>query len=564
MAGPVTDPTPARLAEGTVLVAVHTTRPEPGWLERVAGRLLDCYRPVLGERTGARVRATADGRAGVITVEPAPPTEPLPDVLVWGVALGADGSAGPADLRRLLDRPQPGHALLGRHVVARIGDDGARLVTAPDLVQTLAHAGGPHRDAWATRELAAAVAADAPLRLAPAHVPERVTFEFVFGDDSLLDGVRTLPEASVVDLTRDRHTEGIWWPVADRLAPGPPTTPASLRDTLARSLLPVVAVDGATLAMTAGRDSLLVASVLAGAGRGLPTFTIGGERLPDAQGAAAVATRLGWSHRLVGSAPDDTWSLARVPVGTRWTDGADTPWNLMGPALRWPTAGALWLAGSGGEIGRAVYRTHAPADPVRVMAEGRASAMSPRAAADLWARVAATVDESRLAGRHPLDVLHARGRTRKWLGRARPVAGVHGVVAAYTGPAVVRALLDAPDDERLGGSLFDAALAADGVDLRSLARRAVVLPPPPGRLAQGWQRLRRSRPGLPGRPVRTDIAPLDAAIRAVCRPGGPTRTILGDRWWAATTRRARHDPAARRWLWGAVAVDALAELLDVL
>ena len=555
--------TVTRLGEGTVLVAVATRDPHEGWLARISDRLVDLYRPALGDATSARTRPGPDGRSGIVVVEADPVTAPLADVVVWGIALDEAGPASPASLTALLQDPAPSHAMLGRYVVTRVGDAGIRLVTSADLVHTLAHAQGPDVQAWATRDLAAAVAAGRRPRLAEAHVPEQVTFEFVFGDDSLLDGVRMLPEASVVDLRASQGRERSWWPVADRFAPGAPTTATSLRETLTRTLAPVAAVDGITLALTAGRDSCLAASVLAEAGARLPTFTIGDEDTPDAQGAAAVAAHLGWPHTHVGPAPGATWSLSRLAPGTRWTEGADTAWNVIGSPLRWPRPGAVWLSGSGGEIGRAVFRSDDTADPARLLAEGRAATMAPRAAEDLRARVAGTVADCRLPGRHPLDVLHARGRQRKWLGRARLVDGVHAVVPAYTSPVAVRALLDIPDAQRLDASVFDRALTLGG-DLRARARQAVVLPPPPGRVATTWRRVWRRRPGLSGRPAGTDHAPLDAAIRSVCRPGSASRRILGDDWWAATTRRARRDVPARRWLWNAVAVDAFAALLETL
>jgi hypothetical protein len=141
----------------------------------------------------------------------------------------------------------------------------------------------------------------------------------------------------------------------------------------------------------------------------------------------------------------------------------------------------------------------------------------------------------------------------RWLGRLAPLPPFTGSLAAYLNPAVVRALLDIPTQQRRDGSLFDAAIARGEPNLLEVARRATsptlrdrceqALPTRVRRRVSGWDR---------------DWAMLEPILREVDAGYQVTRRVLGERWWQQTCAAASHSPHHRHMLWNAVAVDALA------
>jgi hypothetical protein len=518
----------------------------------------------------AGVRIAPDG-AVLLALDVQMP-EALPEVVVWGVPLGVGGALSDEAVREVLARPDHARSLVGRFVVVGRHGGGLRAVTSADAAVVLRRSRGPLGEAAATRGVPALLGAGRRPHVAMDHVAEHVMFDHVLGDDELVADVEAVPEAAILDTRADGLAPSSYWPVAERFAPGPETTPLRLRANVATALEPVVHDGRASLALTGGRDSVLVASVLGERGAQLPTVTMGGADSPDARGAAAVASALGWDHAL---APVDATippSLARAVAAARWDEGLQSGSDTAGPQLRWPAAmrGRLWLTGSGGEAGRAFLWAEKAIDddPLDILVRGRAEHLDADRAARFAERVAeglrVTCAGAPREGLEVLDVLYVRGRMRKWLAGIATPPGTEGAVAAFTHPSVVSALLDIPLARRRDASLVDEALAMGGRDLGALARAAADA----GTSATGRRRpsLRaRVSARLHDRVTAGRRLPLHPALRSVLDELGDdlrTRDVLGERWWDLTLARAPSSGAHSRWLWNVIAVEALSRALD--
>lgn len=563
---------PAHVGSQAVLIVLRPTRRQVGPRE-VRDRLDALYKPLFprGRAWSRWDQSQQHVIAGFQLELIDTPDEAL---TVWGLPVGASGDATDAELLELGASTDSAKALLGTWVVVLERPTSTRLVTSNDLVHTLVRASGPDGVAYATKGLAALVATGAPLQVARDRIAELVLLDYVLGDDELLEGTTVLPEASVVDLDAAGDRVRSYWSIEERFAPGPPTTPQRLREVLSEDLRRLAAVDGAHVALTAGRDSTLVASCLADQGLALPTFTMGDAAFPDALGAAAVAAAWGVSHRCtppLAGTPDFRGAVDRAV----WTEGMDTGWNLVGAGLRWDGPEPIvWLGGSGGEIGRAFYWAGAGqgtpriSDLVDAMLPWTAK-MSSYASRRLKQRaaeaIASAAETTGRTGWASLDVVYARGRMRKWLMRTMPRPEARGLLAAFTGPEVVRALLDVPKDDRRSGAAFDRALALGTPNLHEIARSAL---PVASALQPGptWRRtVARFVPATlldrRHRPAPQPVAGPLAAVLSQLGDAALTRAALGDSWWDTLTQRRGAEPGPQHQLWNAVAVEGLTALL---
>jgi hypothetical protein len=541
-------------------------------VEAVRSRLTHLYGGVL---PGAEVFARPDrSRTHVVA---GLMQRPVPDTsgrTAWGLPVGAAGEATAEELAAVAGDPGAGRSLLGTWVLLEETQDGVLLVSGADLVHTLVRASGPDGVAYATRGLAALTAVGAPLRIALDRVPEYIAFDYVLGDDELLEGTEVLHEAAVVRSDARGDRVSTYWPVEERLAPGAPTDARRLREVVTADVVRMAAVPGAHVALTAGRDSALVASCLRDAGVVVPTLTMGHDAYPDVIGARAVAAAWGTDHRLLAPGPATAPSLARAVCRSAWTEGLETAWNLVGGGMRWDgPADVTWIGGNGGEIGRATYgngRAHPSPDHgvlVRTMLRESDPAHWRKARPALERRMGQALEEARVPGREgwdPVDVVYARGWMRKWLLRSLPRPEVRGMLTGYTSPEVVRALLDIPLDARVRKTVFDEALDLTGLNLHRVAQQALPARPtghPPAPVSplrrlvppQAGRALRAVRPPVAPGPLGQVLAQLPADL--VCHEA------MGRAWWRETVHLATRSRRDAHLLWNAVAVEALAQWL---
>ncbi|HWH27880.1 MAG TPA: hypothetical protein VNU26_02775 [Mycobacteriales bacterium] len=538
---------------GSVLGVLHLPDGDaPAELEAARRRLLRLYRPVL---PGCEVRSRwhEPSRTAVLAVTT---TGELPARGRWGVP------------------PAPADPAAGGPWVTWDGDDRTLTVrTSSTSVATLRTASSGTRSAWATRSLAVHALLGRRPAVRADVVAEHVLLDCTIGDDDLLDGTSRVPDGAVLTASADGVRTTTTVEDAVRYAPGEPTTPTRLRAAALEAAELLGDVPGACLGLTAGRDSGLLAAALVCTGRRPPAFTMGWPGLPDVDGAALRAARLGLDHRavpladldghVVASTEDLTRALQRrrspaalvdaVLRRTRWSDGADLPRNALVGDLAWSGPPVVWLSGSGGELARALYWHEAPPGTPELAAflGPRTGGLARPAADRLAERVTAELDRARACGRTGrggLDVLYLRSRMRGWLGNVAPSPAFSGFLPGLLEPATVRVLLDVPEDQRRTGALF--AAVADGL----LAEGGAAGAHPPPVKPPGRRRLARLRsdPLSDARLLRRVLRRLDAT------GPGVAREVLGERWWRLALDQAPSRPHVRQWLWNAVAVDALA------
>src|SRR3954454_24714226 len=410
------------------------------------GRLRRWYAPVMDVPLSSIVCDAAGTVLGWSGAAALPPM-----VSVHGVPLGAAGAATDDEVRAALADPASSQ-LAGVWSIIGLGSSRARVVTSRGPVHTLVEVRGS--DSWACGSrgaVAHALAARVP-ELARDRLGDLVALDYVLGSEELLTSGQLLEEGSVVDIDSGRAQP--WQPerLADRYRPRSEVTAEELRavvgDAVAKAVVP-----GATLALTAGRDSALLLSCLVERGHQLPTFTMGYGSLPDAKGAAAAARSVGMSHSVLTSNTFDGVALSSARSTERWatkvtsdsdagrrlfdevvrwsvwTEGLDHPRNLLMGWLRWPSPSTVAVTGSGGEIGRAFYwNERVPEDPVETISRPWHAILAEPTWESLRSRVAAELAATPVDGdaADVLDFLYVRGRMRKWLNRSaafRPVAG---------------------------------------------------------------------------------------------------------------------------------------------
>lgn len=481
-----------------------------------------------------------------------------PTKAVWGTPIGEAGEASDTELDAVLRDPRHARNLLGRWAVVGLVDHEARIVTSADLVSPLFRVHSFTTDTFATRGLLCLAIAGLPPRLRSEVVPERILFDYVFGRDTLLEGVETLDPATVIDFPSDGHSAThSYWPESERFASAEVSTASSLEAQLRRHVTQIHRLPNVQLALTAGRDSGLVASILKSAGLDVGAFTIGLPPSPDVVGAMAIAHQFGWPYFSM-SVEDPRWCWNRVLEKTLWTDGLDTAWNMAGVPLNWSgPRDFVTISGSGGEAGRAFYWNEGPTPTtldgaISRVADHLAEGCGQSAQQTLRNRVQAQVKAGlrtpggSIAG--SLDLLYVRGRMAKWLGHTVPSTGIRGTVACYTAPDLVSQLLSLPEAERKTGAAFDAALSGLTSDARAIAQRAIAEWPPPSEPAR-WRPKRKTNPF--------------GALDDLKRQAGRLRfveEVMGKGWFESRWAERKSMDAARRKLGGAFAVEALARV----
>lgn len=478
-------------------------------------RLLEERVEALGELYGAlgasssRVRAHDDLRllTGEIVLSEAvtrsPDAEPATGerLLTWGSTppAGAGGSRG------LIEAPDAALRSLPAPLGAiATGEGRARIVATAGGVQTLYAASGAGAEAWSSHAVAAALLATGGVRVVPDAVAELVACEFTGGGRTLLDGVRALPPATVVDISPQAALERSFWPARERWAPLPAVEARAevpelfLRDLDARART----APAALLGLTAGLDSRTAAIALRELGIPFATLTYGEPESEDKREAAAIAARLGVAH---AAAPFRWWSedegMRRMRAEACWSDGA-APVGFA--RVDWPAPLSHWILGAGAETGRAFYWRWAASacDPGRVLDAAFELNLggAPRETIHrLRARWREWIEQAEATGHRgldALDVVYADQRVRRW-GRGQAPRLTAELVPAFAGQELARALASLPRQDRL----------EDGWQRRFIAEREPGLLPPPPRppepaalsrrlLAMRMRALRR-RLGLP-------------------------------------------------------------------
>ena len=499
------------------------------------------------------VRVDPSARTAVLVAANAPVE--LGEITVWG----APRANETVDLEAVVDDPAASTALHGLFVVLR-DRNGIRAVTSANLAHTVSHARGDGVHAWATRGIAAAVAAGVRLRVAPERVPELLLYDFVIGDDELLDAVDVLHEAAVVDARGGEGAVSYPVPRERRLARGAPTSPADIVRAV-HDLADVVRPAGdAWLGVTAGRDSSLLVRGIAQRGVRGRAFTLGWRGLEDADAGAAMCRALHWTHELAGIVPpdrgrNDAWD--EIVAAAPWTEGMENPRAIALGSLDWERTDVTWLSGHGGEIGRGFYwGGRAAASPLDLLLHRVPSTVRADTRSALGARLETELtraDAFDRRGVDGLDAFYALNRMRKWVARVRPYEQFANIWPGYLGPDLVRVLLDLPHDARGDGSGFDAALALVGAPARvpaaasALPSRSVLVR---ARRAVG---LRRKTGG--------DWPLLRPVLSAMGPPERVVLPVMGAPWWADVYERATSQPAAQRMAWNVIGIEAFATWL---
>jgi hypothetical protein len=539
----------------TVLGAVRYDGPDGGLRFAAAlDHLARLYGPLLPD---GQVSGTWDAASGSGVAVIGGPIGP--GGAGWGRPLGPGGIAGPEELHGALSDPARARDLYGFWAMAGWTPEGLRLVTTAEPVHTLKRVEGDGATAWATRGLAAHALAGVRPVLDDERIPELVLFDMVLGDRELLAATRVEERATVIDIGREGWRSRSHWPLEERLAPGPVTTPADLRTALGGLAARIDAVPQAILGLTSGRDSTLLASCIAERGGRVDTFTMGDPAWPDVLGATAVAATLGWRHTVLAP-PDPTEapppSFASAVRWSLWTEGLELGRDLVGPGLADVGGGErLLLTGLGGEAGRGLYwqgdGSMAPLDQLLVHRDLLPAPQRERLVARLEDALQRAAASGR-AGRSLLDVVYIEERMRKWLMRSRPIPWVGGTVAAYLGTDVLRALIDLPEEDRATGRAFDAAIALGRPPLRPIALAAAPPPIRPPRWRRAVGRL-RSAPPVTSPEAQVVLGLLDGL------PGGPARTdaALGPGVLDRLRRAAPAEGGARHRLWTVLSIEAL-------
>jgi hypothetical protein len=530
---------------------------DPPGVSTAASRLAAAYRdvPGLDDWTISTLPLPA-ARAGVVVLAADAANLTAPTTLVWGLPLGAAGPVTDDEVRRVLADPPSVRELAGVFVLVRIDADAVRLLTSHDFVFTLRRS----RDAFATRAVAALALAGSTPRIDPALVFQAVAWEGSVTTGELLVDVMGCDEGMLVEVNSTAVTTTDVAPLSERMAEREPLTPVTFRKLVGAETLRAARVDGARLALTEGRDSILAASCLAETGATMPTYTLGYRGYPDRRGAHAAARALGWRHDTIGVRDARGRRIARGSEPTAdcvegdlvewllryaaWGEGLQSARDALVGHVAWRGSPFVSVTGHGGETGRAFYRLKRPdQDPADAIAVTGAGANLPETGQTRFReQIQAEVELASAAGRADiaLDLIYAR-RQRGWLEHTGlPDAPATDIVPIFLGTSIYQALVNIPLESRLDGSFFGAALALDPSGLYEIATRAA--------RRRHWGR----RPNIPS------DWPLLRDVIARFEPGGwLAREVLGEQWWAWATGNAPSEWWVRLLLWRAVGVEAL-------
>jgi hypothetical protein len=471
-------------------------------LERRAEALVRFYAPLGARRVQLRRCEPLGLLAGAIRFDEQDVALDRP--IVWG-APPPDPLAGSDALLRASREALRAHD--GAGCAIAVGPESARLVAAACTSYPLLHAASSSTArAWSSHVVAAAWLADRSPAVDPDAVPELIASEFVGSDATLIEGVRLLPPATVVDVDAAGVREGSFWPLAERWQLVPEDAAAraageALEASLARRVLePPTAVG-----LTAGYDSRVVALALRHLGR--PFFAMTAETdATDVAVAAQLADALGVEHdrRPVRWLADED-AVGAAMANVRWTDGVGRVTLGRRPPGGRPVR--TLVTGAGGDVGRAlayrwVARNHRRPSfgTVRRLVEGggHLDGMSREAralVADRRRAWLAPASELGVTGWRIMDVTYAENRLRRlYRAQSAPAEGL--AVLAYATPDVQRALVSLSVEDKLSAAFYRGYVASRAPDLvpspPASQRRGI--PPAARRLAGAVRGVRRRSP----------------------------------------------------------------------
>jgi hypothetical protein len=472
-------------------------------VERRAAQLVRFYRP-LGARS-VQSRRVDSLRLLIGAIRFDDRSLDLDAPLAWGVApptlVGSASilDASPVALRAYDDA--------GAVIVA--GADRARLVVSACTTYPLLYsAGSGGVTAWSSHAVAAGWLATGSARVDALAVPELIASEFVGGQATLVDGVRLLAPATVVDVDRAGVRESSFWPLTERWSLVPERDAVrSAAQALETSLASRYLEAPTAVGLTAGYDSRVVAVALRKLE--IPFFALTAETdAADVETASRLAPALGVDHqrrglRWLGGAE----ALETIAAHVRWTEGVGRV--SIGRSAPDTRPVRTLITGAGGDVGRAlsyrwVARNHRrPSRRAlrRIVAQsGHLDGMSPEARELVAERRNAWLEPADRVGatgwRH-LDITYAENRLRR-LYRAQSAPGSGVAVFAYATPAVQSALVSLSVEDKLSAAFYRRYVEENAPD--------IALPPPPAqrrgvppvvrRLAASTRGLRSRAPAL--------------------------------------------------------------------
>lgn len=382
--------------------------------------------------------------------------------------------------------------------------EAVRAVTSPAPPTALYRARGEAVHAVASHAAVAAWLAGLPLRIRPDALAELLTFEFVLGESSLVEGTLAVPAASVLELGTGFRPRSSW-PAADRWKPvGQEEEAAGLAlDALLGSLeTRLAATASPRLGLTAGLDSRVVAAATKALGSPTATFTWSHHEF-EAVEAASVAAQIGAEHEWIATEDvAEAEGMRLAGAHARWSEGQarTTPFGRV----LWPEGATAFVTGAAGEVARAFYYRLEAANHARPGVEQLGSIFRLRARlpyADratverMDARVVELIAEAEASGHRGwslLDVFYAEQRVTRW-GRAMLAPVDFPTIPAFASPEVMRAFASLPLEDRVSDGFHRYALAQLGYPQLAPPpsggqRRGI---PRPVRRASAWARRRR-------------------------------------------------------------------------
>jgi hypothetical protein len=449
----------------------------------------------------------------------------------WGGPFPRELSTAPAAVIHASDAGLRAIRGVGGLIAAAGGR--ATLVTSPVGPTALYIADANGVTAWSTHAAAAAWLCHGRVELDAGTLAELLVTECVGGEGTHLAGVHAVGPAQRFDIAPGRWERRDYWPLRERCQPG-------LGEREARAAAGAALLEGldarlsSTLApacaLTAGRDSRVVAVAMRELGREFEAITWGEAGWPDVAGARTVAGAVGAPHsRCPLRWNSDGDARTAIETAARWSDGLEPTAGLGAPEL--PAHPDAIVTGRGGESGRAFlyrlgarnHRRPSRAQLVDTLVEhwpDRLRHAAPEARARVRETAGRWIDAAAGSGHEGwrlLDVVYAEQRLRRW-DRTRLIRQRSLYVPAFSDLAVQRALIALPLEDRLTDGFHRAFLAEHAPEL--------VPPPPPGQrrgvpraLRRLARRLRSHRP--PARP-----APWAMAAEWSTRPA--TRDWIAD------------------------------------
>lgn len=471
----------------------------------------------------------------------------------WGERLPA-ALDGPERLLEASDEQL--RALDGSHACFAMAGERARVVSGGGGPGGLFAAADTLVAAWATSATAAALLGTGRLALDVGALAPLLAYGALFGERTHVAGVTAVEPGVRIDLTPGapaRRTA--YWPRSERWAP----LPEAGADAAAReALLTTVGVrlerePAPWLALTAGRDSPVLAAACSRLGLAIPTFTFGDPEWPDVAGARAIAAQMGLEHRHhpLGSLPESDVP-AESDRDARWFDGLAGVGETGPPSL--PEEMSAMVTGAGAEVGRAYFYQSVARSRPRPGTEHLVAALNPRgrlpgappAAGDaaVGALRAWLAEPGLPTGWRALDALYVEHRVGRW-GTARvPRTHPGAVLAPFSAPALARALSALGLDDRLAVGFHRRFVAevAPGVALAPMRTQRRGVPAPARRVAAALRTRARDAPGA------------GAAVSRAGASSGFEPWPWAGRWHARPALRAwvaddlLSDPCLPEWL----------------